>query len=346
MNIESIRRIQNQNADNELHWYIEQIVIPELPQLIETLEICSNLLLYNTPQHPDAANHILRGPPVKLPLTSNKLEILKGILIRDGPYIVQLHIALNQSNFNKVINKLDLTTPVLLDQIITTKKSLDDSIDNLKHFIKMEKTTCENHDSLIQLFNKVLSNISAGKLSLQIPSNPNLVFPNNVMKSHMFKPELPKTVAIDLYLNQAEICIDLKKLHIITEMPWAEVKDGRSYVDNIRDEMRLPSVKSSGINTPTLNSEPMKFSDLDSKLNKLHDDNFLNNMLTTFNLKPKLAPMDYITKCVTFNDQVVMVNTKIDVSSPDPILTSVFTKLDSIEYLISLFLQNLDTITS
>ncbi|EGV62060.1 RAVE (Rav1p, Rav2p, Skp1p) complex subunit [Yamadazyma tenuis] len=354
--IQQIHDTQIANADKELHWYITSVIVPELPQLIETLDLCSNLLLYNTPQHPDPTQQILRGPPVKLPLTSNKSEILKGILIRDGPYIVQLSIMLHQSNFNKVIHKLDLIKPVLLHQIITAKKALDSSIDNLQQFIEMNQHgshLCDlNHNVLIDLFNKLLSNISISKQSLQIPLNPNLVFPNNVIQADFFRPELPSNIAIDLYLNQAEICIDLKKLHIINELPWSKIENGKSYVDNIREEMKLPSIQttsgapSTAASTPQLKSEPLKLSDLDSKLKTLRDSNFLNNMLNSLNFKPKLDPVDYITKCVTFNDMVVMVNTKIDVSSPDPILTSVFTKLDSIEYLLSSFLQNLDGISS
>lgn len=376
-----VHNLQLSQSDKELHWYIESIILPELPQLIETLEICHNLLLYNTPQYVPSAN-LQKGPPITLPLSSNKLEILKGILIRDGPYIVKLSITLNQPNFNKVFHKLNLSTPMILDQIITTKCAINESIEIIKKFISLNNqsnlpnpnekpsissATC-NHTHLMDLFHKLLTNLGIAKQNLQLPLDPKLVFPNNVARLDHFVPNLPKNISVDLYLNQAEICIDLKKLHIITEEPWCQIDEsGKSYVDNIREEMKLPAISSpSTVSTPTpstpthrrspsanttsnattsSSSGPLKLSDLDSKLNSLpHHHNFFNNMLSSLALKPAFDPMDYITKCITYNNMVVMINTKIDVTSPDPVLTSVFTKLDSLEYLIGLFLSNLDHI--
>lgn len=340
---------QSSQSDKELHWYINSIILPELPQLIETLEICHNLLLYNTPQYSPSQN-LQKGPPITLPLSSNKLEILKGILIRDGPYITKLSITLNQSNFNKIFHKLTLASPILLSQIITTKSAINQSIQTLKDFIAINNphndSQC-NHTQLIELFNKLISNIKLAKQSLQLPMDPNLVFPNNITPSDKFIPNLPENITIDLYLNQAEICIDLKKLHIINEEPWNKIdSNGKSYVDNIREEMKLPISSPSTISTPNTVSSPshspLKLSEVDSKLNSLNQHKFLNNLFSTLTLKPKFDPIDYITKCVTFNDMVVMINTKIDVTSPDPVLTSVFTKLDSLEYLTCLFLSNLD----
>lgn len=354
----TVQDIQIHSVEKELHWYIESVIIPELPQLIEALEICSNLLLYNTPQSINSPD-FKKGPSIKLPLTSNKSEILKGILIRDGPYVNQLSIALNQHNFNKIIHKLTLVKPIIMQQIITTNDAIIDSISVLNQFIDLIRNTKDishcSHETLIQLFNDILDKISVGKKNLQLPYNPNLVFPNNVTPIDYFTPSLPPNLTIDLYLNQAEICIDLKKLHIVTELPWSEITNGKSYVDKIRDEMKLPSIQTTDASTissetpslthtPILKSEPLKLSELDSRLNNLQKHNFLNNMLTSLNIKQKFEPMDYITKCITYNNMVVMVSTKIDVSSPDPILTSVYSKLDLIEYLLAQFLNNLDTI--
>lgn len=352
-----IRLIQLSQCDKELHWYIESIILPELPHLIETLEICHNLLLYNTPQYIPHAN-LEKGPPITLPLSSNKLELLKGILIRDGAYITKLSITLNQSNFNKLFNKLTLSRPIQLKQIIATKNAINDAIDILKEFPSQSKHCDDkspNHTYLMDLFNKLSKNIVIAKQNLQIPMDPGLVFPSNVTRPEYFVPNLPPNTAIDLYLNQAEICIDLKKLHIINEEPWCQIdQDGKSYLDNIREEMKLPSISSpSTVATPTpatpshtgtSHTSPLKLSDLDTKLNTLKHHNFFNNMLSSLALKPSFEPIDYITKCITFNNMVVMINTKIDVTSPDPVLTSVFTKLDSLEYLIGLFLSNLDHI--
>ena len=50
---DTIKSLQVKTNDAELHWYITSIIIPDLSQLIETLQICKNLLLYNSPQAPN-----------------------------------------------------------------------------------------------------------------------------------------------------------------------------------------------------------------------------------------------------------------------------------------------------
>ncbi|KAK6202851.1 RAVE subunit 2/Rogdi [Scheffersomyces amazonensis] len=354
---QSIQELQVNNADKELHWLTTAIITPEFPQIIEALHICSNLLLYNSPQHPDPDNKIERGPAIKLPVSSNKSEFLKGIVVRDGAYITHLSVNLREPHFNKVINRLNLKKPMLLGQIITAKRSIDQAIESIESLTSItDDCSIVNHETLIQTFKNLLNYIQTAKVALQLPTDPNLVFPYNITPTSSFEPELIPTITVDAYISQAEVCLDLKSLHKVTEKPWGEIEPitGMSYIDKIRDEMKLPSKSS----TSSLDStQPLNVQDIEKRLNELTGNsdsssinsiqdttsqNIFSSVMSHLSLRPKHDPLDYITKCITYNKMVVMINKKLEVSSPDPILVSAFTKLDSIEYLVSSFLNNLN----
>ncbi|CAK9439965.1 uncharacterized protein LODBEIA_P40650 [Lodderomyces beijingensis] len=370
---ELVEEIQNQREDNELHWFVDEIVIPEFPQIVETLHICSNLLLYNSPQHPDPQNRIERGPAIKLPVSSSKSESLKGIVVRDGAYITQFQVAIRDPYFNRYFNKVHLVKPILLNQIINTKVAIDDSTQLMQDLSNMRETLADQkdhdiyHKKLIKSFENLLSNIHTAKTNLQLPTDPNLVFPLKITPSDAFAPILPQTITVDFYISQAEICIDMKSLYKIVEKPWSEVdpRTGKSHVDKVRDEMKLSSSSTSSVHAPedrqleslsdsvstTGSSSKVEHGSEVSEKPPAHgrDDSsasaggFLSNVMSHF--KPKYDPMDYITRCITYDGIVVMVNKKLEVSTEDPVLVSCFTKLDTIEYLIRKFLKSLNDLT-
>lgn len=357
-----VGEIQYEWADRELHWLTSQIITPEFPQIIETLEMCSNLLLYNSPEHPDPSRRIERGPPIKLPLSSTKLEALKGIIVRDGAYVTQLQVQFREHTFNKLINRLHLREPILLDQILQAKKSIDAAIACIKDLSKFTECSHAVHSQLVSTFHTLLQHIQEAKNNLQLPTDPNLVFPVNVTSAQAFEPELPPTISLDLYISQAEVCIDVKSLHRVTEKPWSEIEStsGMSYIDKLRDEMKLPLSHSSlspmAITPVAPLPAPLNMADIEDRLNELTTKDSIKDGVGSksgagtssglfssvlSHLRHKHEPVEYITKCITFNKMVVMVKKKIEVSSPDPVLVSAFTKLDSIEYLIGSFLENL-----
>lgn len=349
-----VSEIQTDHADQELHWLISQVITPEFPQIIEALGICSNLILYNSPQHPDEQKRIERGPEIKLPVSSTKLEALKGIVVRDGAYITQMTVQLKESHFNKILNKMTLKKPVLLPQIIEAKKSINAAVGLIERASGEVLDDCDHqHTRLIAMFHEMLREIQIAKNSLQLPTNPELVFPLNVTPGSSFSPTLTPNIAVDLYISQAEVCVDLKYLHLVQDHPWCEIdSEGKSYVDKLRDDMRLPSSHASRASTPAV-TQPLNIADIEQKINQSTSttpdglrtqSNFVNNMWNHILLKPKHDPIDYITKCITYNNMVVMVVKKIEVSSPDPVLVSALTKLDSIEYLVSSFLENLQKV--
>lgn len=331
----TIEEVKHSSLDRELHWLLQHVVKPELPQVIEALQICSNLILYNSPQHPDPENHIERGPSITLPVSSGKLEALKGIVVRDGAYITNMSVALKDRNFSKVVNRLHLTKPLLLPQIITAKHSIDAAItlmvqadslfDGVSADCDKSSSHLQHHVELISVFTEMLHELLTAKNCLQLPTDPELVFPLHVVPHLSFDPQLPELLALDAYISQAEICLDLKDIHRVTEKPWGDIdpSTGKSYVDKIRDDM------SNGKNeTPDLLEKD--------------ESNGLGHFVS--HLWHKYEPHDYITRCVTYNKSVVMINKKIEVLSADPVLVSAFTKLDSVEYVVSSFMENIKKI--
>ncbi|KAG5419941.1 RAV2 [Candida metapsilosis] len=378
-----VSSIQHQQDDRELHWLVSSVILPEFPQIIEALTICSNLLMFNSPQQPDPSNKIQKGPAIKLPVSSGTHDNLKGIIVRDGAFITEFTVSVKDHYLNKVFHKLKLKKPVLLEQVINANSAIDASImliNQLSEFTDVEVLDHDTtHKKLIDVFQRLLSSIQTAKTNLQLPTDPTLVFPEKITHGQFFEPELPNTIPIDFYLNQAEICIDLKSLSRVVEKPWGDIdpQTGQSYVDKVRDHMKLPP--SSTTNSIRGSSPQQKHSSSevssvvsatatptptpsihtgikDENVSNLfpehhHDSNekhetgsFFNNMMSHISLKPKHDPQDYITRCITYNNMVVMIKSKIEVSSEDPVLVSCFTKLDSIEYLITNFLHSLSNL--
>lgn len=351
----SIATIQAEAAQKERQWYLSRIVNPELPNVTETLSICRNLLVFNSPQEPNPAECIERGPSIKLPVSSNKLEILKGILVRDGPRIIHLTVLLKDKAFNKYVTKLILAEPIELPQLSIAIKCIEKAVKQLT-----QAADCLNHATMVS----VLSQIREAKNSLNLLTDPSLAFPFHVMPAAKFTPELPNEhVAVDVYVNQQEICVDFKRLHKITVKPWGDVDTctGKSYVDMLRDEMKLSTTSDiselqkkveATFNQPH-NTHISRHSSSGSSFASTTNAPVSNNTDTPTSSTPssfflsllnRYTPMDYVTKCITYNNSVVMINNKIEVLSLDPVIVSVFTKLDSLEYLIDNYMLNLESL--
>lgn len=290
-----INTIQSDAAALEYQW-LTSIITPELSQISETLLIIKNLLLYNSPQKPDNLKLSQKGPPLKLPFTSR--DLLSGILSRDGLFLTNLLLIIKERHFNKYVSKVEISSPYPLNQLVR----LVDTIDLALTLLQTEK-------NLSLLLPSLLDYLSLSKSLLSVSSTLDSIFP----AAKISLPNIPPNISLDFYINNSDLCLDLKLLYKIDESPWLDIIDGKSYVDIIRDQIKagLPV-------------------DIDLK------------PTTKFFFQKRFEPKDYITKCVTYDNMVVIVLEKIEVSSPDPVLLSVKTKLDSLEYLIQGFLQNLN----
>lgn len=317
----TVDQVKKLATDKELHWFVESVVAPELPRLEEALTISGNLLAHNTPSDP--AN---RGPPVTLPVSSNKSEWLKGILVRDGAKITKMEVSIREKNFNKHVTKLTLVEPIMLPQIVSACDSIDKAVEYLRQsgavFGDDTQQDKQKHEKLMLVFRQVLGELSTAKTALVLPTDPGLVFPGHVTRPDGFNGLLDDHVAIDAYVSQTEVCIDMKSLHRVTELPWGDVDEssGKSFVDMVKDELSAGKSISDVIKDEQEGGTGL-FGSVFGALRR-HTD-----------------PQDYITRCVTYNGMVVMVALKIDVLCADPMLMSAFTKLDSVEYLVTRFVE-------
>ena len=325
-----IANLQIDREHKELKWLVSEGIMSEFDRIVETLKMCGNMLLYNSPEHPDPAQRIERGPPIKLPMTLLKLEAVKGIIVRDGVYVTQLNVNLKEAHFNRHIYRINLDQPFLLQQVITAKEAIDAAILLISNF-----NADQNHLDIVKLFENILKEILAARLALQLQTDPLLIFPLHKVQTSLFRPELPHNLALDLYINQSEVCLDLKNLHHVTEEPWCLVDSvsGKLYVDQVRDEMRQGVlILQASEHEPDVNAHTGTPASAFAALG-----NFL---------RPKIEPLEYIAKCVTYDGAVVMVNRKLEVLTADPLLVSTCSKLNSLESIVESFLHNLRVVSS
>ena len=120
-----------------------------------------------------------------------------------------------------------------------------------------------------------------------------------------FEPQLLDRIAVDFYLSQNQVCIDLKSLHRITEKPWCEIDaNGKSFVDKLKEEMKNKRLSIGDKSTS-------------DAINQNNNTNIFSNMMSHLLLRHKYDTMDYITRCITYNNMVVVVNKKFEVSTED-----------------------------
>lgn len=294
-------------CDRELHWYVAQIVRPQLAHLRDTLEVCGNLLRHNLPD----STH---GPPITLPISAGALGALLGVLTRDGPSVTKMEIQVGDKRLARVAKTLRLVQPLPLAQVAAAAASVDDALAELAQARALfAPGSRAPHAQLVSQLRALFAAIGAAKVSLQLPTDPALVFPQHVTQPGSFAPNCGLRLAADVYVSQAEVCLDIKALSQVTEKPWCEIDaKGKLYADRVRDEMsagRTPEIEHTGWR---LTRRPAE---------------------------------DYVARCVTYGGHVVMVDRKVEVLSADPVLVSTFTKLDSVEYVVGAFMANIETLT-
>ncbi|KAL6450022.1 RAV2 Regulator of V-ATPase in vacuolar membrane protein 2 [Candida maltosa Xu316] len=289
---------------------------------METLQICKNLLLYNSPQSPDSKYE--KGPSLKLAISfgNNKVgDAVNGFIIRDGPYIVDLNLSIKNHYFNKHVNRLRLKNPIVLESIVNCLNYLNDAINELQELSNSDKKEV-NEEECLKCFVKLSELIKSSKNSLQIPTDPEMIFPLHVTNEDNFESDIKGSenheISVDFYTCDNQISLDLRSLHKVHEKPWCEIdkSTGKSYVDNIRDEMKQSSSTPSDTNHNPNN-------------NNTNNNNFFSSLIHHFKNKPDA--MDYINRAVTYNGHVVLVDKKFEVCTDDPILISILSKLNSLD---------------
>lgn len=304
-----LQSVQAHDSSIESSHYFSDIVLLGLPDIADALSMTRDLIM---------------GPPVKLPLTSVHLETLKGIAVRNGKNVSEILVHLRHGSAKPV--SLKLVEPIVLPQLVDAVRAIEDALAAVRIVPSLSSGEC------ITRLSALLSHVDRAKSLLQLPTDPLLVFPKHVCPAHAFSPPL-ENLLVDLYVTRAELCLDIKCLHPVTERGWGDFDptSGRAYIDIIRDEMS--SQQKNALSPQNVEKRMAQL------VSGKAPSNSLLAVLSQFT--HKLDPLDYITRGTVYDRHVVLIEGKAQVSSPDAALVSALTKLDSVAYMISIFIDNL-----
>ncbi|ODQ77016.1 hypothetical protein BABINDRAFT_42454, partial [Babjeviella inositovora NRRL Y-12698] len=298
--------------ENERAWLIERIIKPEYPKILDTLHECVEALEDGTPN--------------QLALSSFKSEAVKGIIVRQRHQLTKVDFILKMKGSHKS-SRYESNKPIDLSQIPQALQLVFQAVERAEVLFSLT-----NSENIQTHMNALLEAIAFAKLALQIPEK-QLFFPWHVIDSASFTPVLPPTVSLDFFVHEALLGFEVRTLEPVTESPWCTIgPDGKSYVDQMREKVknRTQSVSNvrDGKSVPGGGSH--------------HGATSISSFFPSFR---KSKPEDYLTKCSTYNNSVVMELEKCEVSIFDPVLMKCGTKLDGLHHLVSNLYKNLKDIS-
>lgn len=302
-----ILQLEKESKLKEQEWLIEHFIKPELPKIIETLGKCLEI--------------ITAKDEIKLPISSGRTEQVKGIFTRSSLEITDLDIKLHLKTLSKKIH-LKLKNSIELTQL-TDMLELINLIMSEVQILK----DCPTGDikQFVRQLNKILQNLIKCNVVLNKP-NESILFPRHkIQLEKTFEPNGQKLqhyqdrLAIDFFILNSEISIEFKSLEKVTESPWNQIdSSGKSHVDKLREDLKHHKIKLNDI--------------LDQDKKKLGHVLGLNRFTTN----------DYLTRSITFKNNVVIEVEKLLVHCQDPNLISIGAKLTGLEHLVSKMYRNLD----
>lgn len=313
----------------ERTWLVNEIVKPELPNILDNVEKSLEML------HSDEV--------FKMPISSglndgaNKPSV-KGIVIRKGRYLLDFKAIVKFPEFHKgkqILLRMNTGTKFLLSQI----QSIEN---NLSYILKLleELQMIDDAQQFIEKLGKVLELLISCLNLLESPPR-KLSFPddNNFAMKQMFQDyqvlceNAHNEIALEVLLYKNELCIDFRNLHKVSKKPWCQIDPdtGKSVSDTIKDKLTTDRSKSLAT---VLKSEGIQ----------IEEPTLINNlMMSTFSTETTTLSQaqNYLNRCVTFNGKVVMECEKIAMTTSDPSLISIASKLSALENSVSTFYTNL-----
>lgn len=321
---------REQDVINERSWLVEDIIKPELPNILGNVEKCLEML--NSEQI------------FKMPISNGvsgddgSNPSIKGIVVRQGSFLLDFKAIIIFPEFHngkQILLRMDTGKKFPLAQIQSIELNLQEILEILE-----ELQTLKELDNFIEKFGIVLKLLIE---SINLIENPprTLCFPdsNNFAMRQMFKEYQSiceshhHEISMDIILFKSELCVDLRNLSIVTKKPWCniDVETGKSFSDTIKDKLTVDRSKTL-VNT--------------LKENGVHieEPSIINNIImSTFNTEATtLAQAQYyMNRCVTFNGKAVIECEKLEITTSDPSLISITTKLNALENSISNYYTNL-----
>ncbi|CAI4055675.1 hypothetical protein N7582_000400 [Saccharomyces uvarum] len=312
---------ERKDATEECSWVIEEIVKPQLPNIIDNFSKCLEML---------ESDQIFKMPISNgIPNENNKQNdspTVKGVITRQGEYIIDFHIVVKFPQFQRgkqVMFRMNTGLNFLLVQfskIMTHLKSILEILNQLQLATDVNEFG-NKFDVAMELLNHSL-------VLLQNPPR-DLVFPedNNYAMKEMFQDcysiceSTAHILGLELTLCKNELCIELRNLIKVTKKPWCEIdnKSGKSFCDEIRNQVTNERQK----NLSKILSENGV---------QVQDSTLLNHIISSFQSEAITLPeaQELLRRGVTFDNRVVMECEKLIVSTSDPTLISISAKLNSL----------------
>lgn len=312
----------------ERFWLVNEIVKPELPNILDNVEKCLEML------HSDQV--------FKMPISSGvnggtNGPSVKGIVTRQGQYLLDFKAIVKFPEFHKgkqVLLRMNTGTKFLLSQIQSIENNLGYILELLE-----ELQIIDDAQKFIEKLGKVLELLISSINLLESPPR-RLSFPdnNNFAMKQMFQDynnlcENPHyEIALEILLYKNELCIDFRNVHKVSKKPWCQIdsKTGKSLTDDIKDQLTTDRSKSLA---NVLKSEGIQ----------IEEPTLIKNLMSSFNTESTTLSQaqNYLNRCVTFNGKVVMECEKIAMTTSDPSLISITSKLSALENSVSTFYTNL-----
>lgn len=342
-----IRKQTKQQAENEVSWYMKEVISSQLESIKDTLIACVKNL--------DETNEI----QYKLPLSSHKSEILKGTVTRENFKITALHIVICCTNLNggkRMEFKLKPSKCLIIRQLLDCHDAMENAISNIDKIIANSKDG-NNADLFVRYMDQTCSHVDLARQSLSSPDSA-YIFPSYRVQGISFEPPLPKTIALDFLVNEGELTVDFKNLILVDKKPWNVIMDKTNRL-SFADIVRRAISKQHGVPVnKTLSDEYNKYLKWrEDHPEHEHEESSLGNTfknMFTFNSDPSLSTLIktsnmYLEQSVTFldddnNPYVVQVGEKCEVITSDPVLLSICVKLESLEKTLHRIKENLSNI--
>lgn len=310
-------------------WLMDEIIKPQLPNILDNVEKCLEMLHNNQ--------------VFKMPISSGLNDggngpSVKGIVTRQGRYLLDFKAIVKFPDFHKgkhILLRMNTGTKFLLTQIETIES-------NLSHILRLleELEMISDSEKFTTDLGKVLELLIESMNVLQNPPR-RLSFPenNNYPMKQMFQDysllceNSHYEIGLEILLFKNELCIDFRNLQKVVKKPWCYIneKTGKSFSDDIKDKLTTDRTKN-----------------LDSILKEsgvqIEEPTLINNlMMSTFNTETTTMSQarNYLNRCVTFNNKVVIECDKLTMTTSDPFLISIITKLSALENAVSNFYTNL-----
>lgn len=320
----------DQDRSKEQSWLIEEIIKPELPNILDNVEKCLDMLhgdqIFKMPISSGASNDNVNAPSVK------------GIVTRQGGYLLDFQAIVRFPEFHKgkqILLRMNTNKKYPLSQIQCIESSLHEILESLE-----ELQMVEENGKFIEKFGQVLNLLIQSMNLLQNPPRC-LSFPDNdnfTMKE-MFQDysSICETshheMSLEIVLFKNELCVDFRNLIKVTKKPWCNIdeKTGKSFSDMIKDELTTDRSKNLA-------------SVLKENGVQIEQSTLINNiMMSTFNTETTTLPQaqNFLNRCVTFNNKVVIECEKLAMTTSDPSLISITSKLSALENSVSNYYTNL-----